>query len=101
MTDNQITQLLTYLLFLMIFILCALVLVFIVVKMKDSKRKKEENALKSTGEEETKTGSNTATRGYNKQSISKFMEFDKVEDNMIVQKNGNRPYGNRMSRSKL
>lgn len=90
MTDNQITQLLTYLLFLMIFILCALVLVFIVVKMKDSKRKKEENALKSTGEEETKTGSNTATRGYNKQSISKFMEFDKVEDNMIVQKNGNR-----------
>ena len=33
---------------------------------------------------------NIATRGYNKQSISKFMEFDKVEDNMIVQKNGNK-----------
>jgi len=34
--------------------------------------------------------SNIATRGYNKQSITKFMEFDKIEDNMIVQKNGNR-----------
>ena len=34
--------------------------------------------------------SNIATRGYNKQSITKFMEFDKIEDNMIAQKNGNR-----------
>ena len=34
--------------------------------------------------------SNIATRGYNKQSMFNFMEFDKVEDNMIVQKNGNR-----------
>lgn len=34
--------------------------------------------------------SNIATRGYNKQSITKFMEFDKIEDNMIIQKNGNR-----------
>ncbi len=29
-------------------------------------------------------------QGYNKQSIFSFMEFDKVEDNMIIQKNGNR-----------
>ncbi len=89
MTDNQITQLLTYLLFLMIFVLVVLVVVFIAVKMKDNKRKKEEKANDMTGDSEGVT-SNTATRGYNKQSIFKFMEFDKIEDNMIVQKNGNR-----------
>lgn len=88
MTDNQITQLLTYLLFLMIFILVVLVVVFIAVKMKDNKKKKEEQSDDMMGE--GGTTSNTATRGYNKQSIFKFMEFDKIEDNMIVQKNGNR-----------
>lgn len=90
MTDNQITQLLTYLLFLMIFILVVLVVVFIAVKMKDNKKKKEEKANDMTGDGEGTASSNTATRGYNKQSIFKFMEFDKIEDNMIVQKNGNR-----------
>ena len=91
MTDNQITQLLTYLLIFMIFILFILVITFIFVKLRDNKRKKAEKGtdeLSNNGE--VKLGNNTATRGYNKQSIMKFMEFDKVEDNMIVQKNGNR-----------
>ncbi len=48
MTDNQITQILTYLLIFMICMLLILLAVFIYVKMKDSKRKKEE-AIK-TGE---------------------------------------------------
>ena len=42
MTDNQITQILTYLLIFMICMLLILLAVFIYVKMKDSKRKKEE-----------------------------------------------------------
>lgn len=88
MTDNQITQILTYLLIFMIFILLVLVVVFIYVKIKDNKRKKAEKAISET--DDKISGTNTATRGYNKQSISKFMEFDKVEDNMIVQKNGAR-----------
>lgn len=87
MTDNQITQILTYLLIFMMFILMMLVVVLVYVKIKDNKRKKAEQA--ENGEEDGAL-SNVATRGYNKQSISKFMEFDKVEDNMIVQKNGNR-----------
>lgn len=87
MTDNQITQILTYLLIFMIFLLITLVVVFIYVKMKDSKKKKEEKAGEVGADGSL---SNIATRGYNKQSISKFMEFDKIEDNMIVQKNGNR-----------
>lgn len=87
MTDNQITQLLMYLLFLMIFILVVLAVVFIYVKIKDNKRKKNEKS-DSIGNVSGNLGGNTATKGFNKQSISKFMEFDKVEDNMIVQKNG-------------
>ncbi len=87
MTDNQITQILTYLLIFMMFILMTLVVVLVYVKIKDNKRKRAEQA--ENGEEDGAL-SNVATRGYNKQSISKFMEFDKVEDNMIVQKNGNR-----------
>ena len=88
MTDNQITQLLTYLLFLMIFILVALTAVFVIVKMKDNKRKKAEKSEFASNDLQN-SEANTATRGYNKQSISSFMEFDKVEDNMIVKKNGN------------
>ena len=93
MTDNQITQILTYLLIFMIFILFTLVVVFIYVKMKDSKRKKDENKssdLIGGSSGATPATGSTATRGYNKQSMAKFMEFDKIEDNMIVQKNGNR-----------
>ena len=88
MTENQITQILTYTLIFMIFILLILVGVFIYIKMKDNKRKKEEQSIIGNGE--NLDTANTATKGYNKQSIESFMEFDKVEDNMIVQKNGSR-----------
>ena len=92
MTDNQITQLLTYLLFLMLFILATLIIIFIVVKVRDSKKKKEEKSQDLISSSSGNPGgqSNVATRGYSKQSILSFMEFDKIEDNMIVQKNGNR-----------
>ena len=88
MTDNQITQILTYLLIFMSFVLVTLIIVFVYVKMQDNKKKKAEEPEKETLTNEGK--SNTATKGYNKQSISNFMEFDKVEDNMIIQKNGSR-----------
>ncbi len=89
MTDNQITQILTYLLIFMIFVLVALVIVFAYVKMKERKKKKAEQLIVE-GNDGKDVQSNVATKGYNKQSIMKFMEFDKIEDNMIVQKNGNR-----------
>lgn len=87
MTDNQITILLTYVLAFMFMVLIALAVAFIIVKVRDNKRKKSERIDFSTDTPE-KIGGSEATRGYNKQSIFKFMEFDKVEDNMIVQKNG-------------
>ena len=90
MTDNQITQLLTYLLAFMLSVFVILVIVFIAVKIKDNKRKKQEEPETIGGKGNVPSGNNVATKGYNKQSINKFMEFDKIEDNMIVQKNGNR-----------
>ena len=88
MTDNQITQLLMYLLFLMIFILVVFIIIFIFVKIKDNKRKRAEKSdlVMVDGKKEIVT--NAVTKEYSKQSIFNFMEFDKVEDNMIVKKNG-------------
>ena len=88
MTDNQITTILTYLLIFMGCVLITLLVVFIMVKVKDNKKKKEE--AKELEIKDDSFGQSTATRGYNKQSIFNFMEFDKIEDNMIVQKNGNK-----------
>ncbi len=58
------------------------VLVYIYFKNKYGKNEKKEKIASSSNNE------NTAIQ--NKQSIFKFMEFDTVRDNMIVQKNGKR-----------
>lgn len=44
----------------------------------------------SNGEVEQKKTKSKSGSEYNKQSIFKFMDFDSIEDNMIVQKNGKR-----------
>lgn len=61
-----------------------LIIVYINSKMKENKPKKVANA-----EEET-TGKESKAKTFAVRSVMDFMEFDKVEDNMIVQKNGNK-----------
>ena len=79
-----------------IFVIIAAILVFIILilalvywKMSiDEKNGKEKNHIdvnQKDPKQQTKT-----PQSYNKQSIFSFMEFDKIEDNMIVQKNGKR-----------
>ena len=74
-----------------------LVVILVVLKIRDNSQKKEakkneeiigNNNNKNKDKNKTKTSSEY--KQYNKQSIYDFMEFDKVEDNMIVQKNGRR-----------
>ncbi len=62
-----------------------LVLFFALVhlKIKQNKPKKESNKTENSEQEEQIKKSSD---GYNKQSIFDFMEFEKIEDNMIVQK---------------
>ena len=86
MGNDQISQFLTVILILLIAILFVLLTVFIILTVK---RKNESKPAKST-QNNPKTEVKKKDSGYNRQSIFEFMEFDKVEDNMIVRKNGNK-----------
>ena len=86
MGNDQISQFLTVILILLIAILFILLTVFIILTVK---RKNESKPAKST-QNNPKTEVKKKDSGYNRQSIFEFMEFDKVEDNMIVRKNGNK-----------
>lgn len=85
MNNNQMINLLTIVLGIMISILVILSIIFIVLKMKSNKPKE-----KSPKRKVEVKGQSNIPQSYNKQSIFKFMEFDKIEDNMIVQKDGKR-----------
>ena len=60
-----------------------LIIVYINSKMKENKPKKVVNSEETTGKE-------PKAKTFAVRSVMDFMEFDKVEDNMIVQKNGNK-----------
>lgn len=86
MNDNQVISLLTFTLIGMVVILGILVCVYIWLRMKT---KRDEQVAKGI----IKTNKNQQVeekKEYNKQSIFKFMEFDSIRDNMIVQKDGRR-----------
>lgn len=88
MNNDQITNLLSILLVCMVSILFVLVFIFVWLKIKEKnkglgKNKKQLN-ISENGKEAINAG-----KGYNKQSIFKFMEFESIEDNMIIQKKGN------------
>ena len=89
--NDQSINILTYVLYFMIAILFLLLAIFIILKVKEKKEKKPKNDLtknkKKTKANETPDKRNT---NYNKQSIFSFMEFDAIEDNMIIQKKGKR-----------
>ena len=88
MENDQISQILTIILVFLIIILFILLTVFIILTVKKRKdnKPKEEEALKK----DKKSDNKKKESEYNKQSIFEFMEFDRVEDNMIVRKNGNK-----------
>ena len=93
MNINSLTQILTILLGVMIFILMLLSIIFLVLKTKENKKEsKKENYNKEGNKNISKNKAKTKTGNteYSKRSIIDFMEFDKVEDNMIVQKDGKR-----------
>ena len=89
MDNNQMINLLTTLLGIMICILVVLSIIFVVLKMKSNKPQKDKKDKKSEKSVKTST-THTTQQEYNKQSIFKFMEFDKIQDNMIIQKDGKR-----------
>lgn len=95
MTNNEISQILATVLGVMIFILFVLIAVFVFLRIKNSgsNKKSEDDMLISEDSKKKKNKKETTqsvSNLYTKKSIMDFMEFDKVEDNMIVQKKGKR-----------
>lgn len=81
---DQTTQMILIIIGGAIFVLFVLIIVYIIIKLRDKKNSK---SFKSEGEETNKNKvSGVGQEG--KQSVFNFLEFDKVEDNMIVQKEG-------------
>lgn len=85
---QQLTSILLAVLAIMILVLVILAAVYFMLKFKNRKSKKEEQI--QVNEKSTESSTKKVAREYSKESIFKFMDFDKIEDNMIVQKNGNR-----------
>lgn len=77
---SQTIQMLTYLLIPIIIGIFGLIIFLVIWYMKQKNQK--------TNREQNKSQNSSTTSSSNKQSIFNFMEFEKVEDNMIIQKNG-------------
>ena len=89
--SDQISQILTIVLVSMLALLAVLVLIYLVILMKNKKQQKELNSSNRDNNQIASKNKKSATKkieSYSKQSIYNFMEFDKIEDNMIIQKNG-------------
>ena len=88
--NDQTVNILTYVLIFMIVILAILTIIFIILKVKEKKKDKPKGTIqdkKNKDTAETKGKGKEATE-YTKESIFSFMEFDGIEDNMIIQKDG-------------
>ncbi len=88
MEENVVSKMLMIVLIVMIIILMVLSVIYLVLRLKSSSKAKAKKTNK--GEKDRKTKKDNVASIYNKQSIFDFMEFDSIEDNMIVQKNGKR-----------
>ena len=82
MTNNEIANLLMMVLGIMILILFCLIVIYIIIRIKS--KQKEKTAINN----EQTSNKSKIQQMYNVQSIFNFMEFEKIEDNMIIQKKG-------------
>ena len=85
-TKTQLIQILMYILVPVIMAIIGLVSFLIYVRHKEKKSDPRNMNQKNNNIPEVKNSVNAQ----NKQSIFNFMEFDNIEDNMIVQRNENR-----------
>ncbi len=78
---EELMKILTVIAIILIMLIFTLAVVYITVLSKNKNKQKKNSNTKL--EEE-----NQENKGYTKESIFNFMDFEKIEDNMIVQKNG-------------
>ena len=92
--DNEISKILMVVLILMIMLLAVFSVILLVLQMKAHKRnngiKKKPQVKEEKGKGKKGENDKQVNTSYTKKSIFDFMEFNGVEDNMIVQKDGKR-----------
>ena len=88
MTNNGGIEALNIALYIMLGVMFVLLiaLAFVAINMQLKKRRETEELNKETNNLSTKT----KTKNFTINSVFDFLEFDKIEDNMIIQKNGTR-----------
>ena len=82
----EMTSILAIVVGILIFAILILALIYWKMSIDEKNGKQKKAPIKAKNSVQTKQTVNP----YNKQSVFSFMEFDKIEDNMIVQKNGKR-----------
>lgn len=88
MNNSLMENFLNGLLAIMIVLLLVLSIILVVLLIRNQRAKHNTTEKKKKNETKTNKKRATATAQYNKQSVFDFMEFDKIEDNMIIQKEG-------------
>ncbi len=95
MEENVISNMLSIALIVLIAVLMLLSIIYIILRVKSKKPENSDEGkisdkkLSTKGKDNSKKNTSVST-SYTKESIFDFMEFDGVEDNMIIQKNGKR-----------
>lgn len=84
---NQLAGILNIVLAIMVTILVVLIVVLAIIKLREIAKRKENEPEKKN---EKKPENKKLEEAYQKESIYDFMDFDTVEDNMIVRKKGTR-----------
>ena len=91
MDDNMVTSILIIVLMIMFFILMVLSITFVILKLKQKMSQSNNDNINLNKPKPSNTKKKTAIdNSYSKQSIMDFMEFDDIQDNMIIQKSGKR-----------
>lgn len=92
MENESLTQLLSIFLIISVIILFILIVIFVALTLKKKKQEKDnKKAANIKQKQEVNKPSNIIqTKMYTTENIKKFMDFDEIKDNMIVQKDGKR-----------
>lgn len=89
MDAEQMRQMLIYVFIAVVAIIMCLLVVLVVMWLKN-KMKDNTTTTNSAKDKGGSSSGNTSAGAANKQSVFNFMEFDTVDDNMIIQKDGER-----------
>lgn len=91
MSSDQLTNMLTIILFIMLGILGLLVVIYIALKISEKSRQNKQKQKEQVNNNQEQLNDTYKTSGeYTKKSIYSFMKFDAIQDNMIISNNGKR-----------